>query len=102
MLTVQKQCNGFARAYIALVFMLSVILLPFDSRAAEPVCAEVKIEISQELTLERQAFDGFMRINNSLENLSLENVYINVLFQDENGNPVVASSDPEATNATPA
>jgi hypothetical protein len=96
---VQKQRNGFTRAYIALVFMLSVILLPFDSYAQEAVCAEVKIEISQELTLERQAFDGFMRINNSLENLSLENVNINVLFQDENGNPVEASSDPDDTDA---
>ena len=39
---------------------------------AEAVCAQVKIEIQQELTLERQAFDAMMRINNGLDTLPIE------------------------------
>ena len=38
----------------------------------ESVCARVKIEIQQQLTLERQAFDAHMRINNGLDQISVE------------------------------
>ncbi|MFZ1987374.1 MAG: hypothetical protein WAU91_23395, partial [Desulfatitalea sp.] len=63
------------------------------------LCATVKIEIRQELTLERQAFDAHMRINNGLSLSPIENVSVNVVFTDEAGNPVVASSDPDNTSA---
>lgn len=39
---------------------------------AEPVCTEVKIEIKQELTLERQAFDANMKITNDLDSIPLQ------------------------------
>ncbi|KAB7627950.1 putative Ig domain-containing protein [Alkalilimnicola sp. S0819] len=67
--------------------------------AEETVCAQVKIEIKQELTLERQAFDAHMRIINGLDTIPLENMAINVTFTDENGDAVLASSDPDATDA---
>lgn len=38
----------------------------FQLRAEEALCAEVKIEILQELTMERQVFEALMRISNSL------------------------------------
>ncbi len=84
-----------------LTLALGMLLAAYSSLtgAAESVCAVVKIEIQQELTLERQAFDAHMRINNGLETLSLENVDINVTFEDENGNAVLASSDPNNTDA---
>jgi len=66
---------------------------------AETICAEVKIEIRQELTLERQAFDAHMKINNGLTHLPLENVTVAVTFQDEDGNSILASSDPNNTDA---
>lgn len=66
----------------------------------ESLCATVKIEIAQELTLERQAFDAHMRINNGLTHISLEQVAIAVNFADEDGNPVLASSDPTDTTAS--
>ncbi len=53
----------------------------------------------QEVTLERQAFDAHMRINNGLTNLALEHVSIDVTFADETGAPVLASSDPNNTQA---
>lgn len=68
--------------------------------AQESLCAVVKIEISQELTLERQAFEANMRITNSLDTIALERVKINILFEDSDGNPVLASSDPNNTSAS--
>lgn len=77
-----------------------ISLLPFTTaHAEEAVCAVVKIEIQQEMTLERQAFDAQMRINNGLDTASLENVSINVTFKDADDNPVLASSDPDNTDA---
>ncbi len=67
--------------------------------AIESICATVKIEIRQEVTLERQAFDAHMRINNNLSLVTLENVDIAVNFLDEDGNPVLASSDPDNPDA---
>jgi len=78
--------------------ILCLLLIPSISHALDTLCARVKIEIRQELTLERQAFDAHMSINNGLTNIALENVGVDVNFTDENGNPVLASSDPN--NAT--
>lgn len=53
-------------ASLWLLALLSLFLSP-TTRAVEAVCARVKIEIKQELTLERQAFDATMKINNGLD-----------------------------------
>ncbi len=82
--------------YLTIVLMC----MPVDSVAAEEsLCARVKIEIKQELTLERQAFDAHMRINNGLTHVSLEDINVDVLFTDEEGARVLASSDPDDTDA---
>jgi hypothetical protein len=75
------------------------ISLTRPALAEQTLCAKVKIEILQELTLERQAFDARMRINNGLDTLSLENVDVDVIFEDDDGNSVLASSDPSNTAA---
>ncbi|NBD95243.1 MAG: hypothetical protein GVY11_02050 [Gammaproteobacteria bacterium] len=59
----------------------------------------MRIEIQQELTLERQAFDAHMRITNGLDTTDLENIEINVWFLDSDDNPVLASSDPDNDDA---
>ena len=46
--------------------LLVLVLATTRPPAQESVCARVKIEFKQELTLERQAFDTEMRITNSL------------------------------------
>lgn len=81
---------------------ITFLLVPiFSAQAAEEaVCAEVKIEIQQELTLERQAFDAMMRINNNLDSISIADLYISVSFKDDQGNTVEASSDPSSTTAS--
>jgi hypothetical protein len=97
--------NKMLKIKAALIFLLFAVisffslLFPEDSYASGSLCAVVKIEIKQELTLERQAFDAHMKINNGL-NIPLNDVDINVNFTDENGNPVLASSDPNNTSAS--
>ena len=85
---------------LALMYLAVLIFIPSTSFAEESVCAQVKIEIAQELTLERQGFDAHMRIHNGLDTLPLDNVAINVSFSDENSNPVLATSDPNNTTAS--
>lgn len=94
----KTQCGVLMRI-LGSIFMLLCFLAPGMLSAAESVCAVVKIEIKQELTLERQAFEAVMKINNGLEDSSLEDVNITVAFQDEQGQSVLASSDPNAVDA---
>ncbi len=92
----------FFESRIALYFTLLIGLAVIDpsvSLAADSVCARVKIEIKQELTLERQAFDAHLGLTNGISHVTLENVRVDVIFTDADGNPVVASSDPQNTDA---
>ncbi len=84
------------RVFMAL---LIAVVYPYKAQAEETLCAEVVIEIQQELALERQAFEARMRITNALDTLSLDNVLVDVLFEDQEGNPVLATSDPNNTSA---
>lgn len=92
------------RVFLRIIsWFFSIVLVLFSAAssptiAAESVCAQVKIEIQQELTLERQAFDAMMRINNGLDTLPIEDVNIAVNFRDENDNPVLATNDPNSTD----
>lgn len=79
--------------------LASMLLLPNISYAVDTICAKVKIEITQEMTMERQGFDAMMKINNGLTTTSLDNVGVNVNFKDEAGNAIRASSDPNDTTA---
>ena len=75
------------------------MFLWFPSAVAESICAVVKIEIRQELTFERQGFEAHMRISNDLDTLALESLAIDVLFEDEDGNPVQASYSTDNSDA---
>ena len=67
--------------------------------AQSTVCAEVKIEIAQELTIERQGFEATLLIENTLADQTINEIDVNVIFQDEDGNDVVATSNPDSTTA---
>ena len=84
--------------YLSALFVLSFFLVTASLAADESVCARVKIEIQQEMALERQGFDAHMRINNGLTQISLENVKVDVSFSDKDGNTVRASSNPNDTS----
>lgn len=94
--SVDRKKNGLL-VWLLLACILGVLCIAPQSSYA--ICATVKIEIQQELTLERQGFDAHMRINNTLSNIPIENVAVTVNFSDEAGNTVLASSDPNDTNA---
>ncbi len=79
------QRHGWHRAWAWSWGVLSLLTLLSTSPAwaQETVCARVKIEIKQELTLERQAFDAEMKINNTTDTGVIENVAIEVKINDE-------------------
>ena len=92
---INKACKS-----VALTLVLGMTALLCEPAAAqETVCARVKIEIKQELTLERQAFDAEMRITNSLPATPLTEVSIDVKVTDELGTPVAVTTDPNDLNA---
>ncbi|MCP5523219.1 MAG: Ig-like domain-containing protein [Verrucomicrobiales bacterium] len=56
----------------------------------------MKIEILQELTLEREAFEARMTINNGVAGTPIDNIKVDVHFEDDDGNTVEATSNPNA------
>jgi hypothetical protein len=77
--------------------LLLASLVSFTASAETSLCARVSIQIEQQLALERQGFDAHMCINKGMDTLDLQNVAIDVLFTDQDDDPVVASSDPANT-----
>lgn len=59
----------------------------------------MKIETKQEITLERQAFDAEMKINNTTNSDVIENISVVVKVTDENGAPVPITDDPDNLSA---
>src|SRR5258706_705975 len=88
-----------ANSLPGLLFLAWISAVPLLAQAQETVCARVKIEIKQELTLERQAFDATMKINNTTDTGVIENVSVVVKVTDEQGNPVLVTDDPNNTTA---
>lgn len=70
---------------ILTVFILYVaaLLMPASALAA---CSSVKIEILQELTLERIAFDAKLKVTNNISDQSLDNVRVDLIIRDAMGN----------------
>ncbi len=94
--------QGFSLVFLFFPALICLFAGPLSSPALavdDSVCARVKLEIRQDLTLERQAFDAHMRISNGFSHITLENMNVEVRFSDEEGNGVLASSDPDNTAA---
>lgn len=81
------------------VMFATCVALCAPAFAQESVCARVKIEIKQELTLERQAFDAEMKITNSLPLTPLTEIRVDVKVTDEQGVPVPVTTDPNDLSA---
>lgn len=84
---------------LCLIAVVSTVCGREVAAASSSVCAGVKLEIEQSLTLERQAFDAQMKIINGLAGVDISGVDIDVTFTDESNRVVVASSNPNDTNA---
>jgi hypothetical protein len=70
----------------AVFAVLMWMLAGGTARAADTACARVSIEIQQELTLERVAFDAKLVIHNNLPDKDLENIRVDITIQDKDGN----------------
>jgi hypothetical protein len=64
------------------------------AEAQESICARVKIEILQELTLEREAFEARMTIHNGVVGTAIDSLSVDVSFADGNRQSVRATSNP--------
>ncbi|MGA1864487.1 MAG: hypothetical protein ACMUHX_05445, partial [bacterium] len=75
--------------FIPIILCVTMCLLSFvihrKPARAKDVCATVKIEILQEMTFERQAFEARMKINNGYDSSSLNNIRIDISLVDEEG-----------------
>jgi hypothetical protein len=80
------------------VFLLFFSFTPF-SIAQETICAIVKIEIPQELTIERQAFEATLKIENTLADKTIENINVVVEFKNEFDEAGLARNDPNHSTA---
>ncbi len=81
------------------VVCIFVSLMGLRMLAEETLCATVKIRIEQDLTLNRQAFDAELSINNALPDIPLTEFDVAIKFYDDDMNVVMASSDPSSSNA---
>lgn len=61
---------------------LGCLLFSFRAEAQSSICAEVKIQINQRVSFERQAFDAMLRIRNGLEGVQVERIDVNLTFKD--------------------
>lgn len=86
------------KAVLGATILGAITIYPL-AYAQETTCARVKIEIKQELTLERQGFDAEMKISNTTDTGVIENVSIDVKVTDEFGNPVKITTDPNDLTA---
>ena len=87
------------KLFLSFPLLALCLLFPLYSYAQETVCAEVKIEIAQELTIERQAFEATLKIANTLADKTIENIHVVVEFRNEFDEVVLATSDPNDANA---
>ncbi len=70
---------------ITFILLFLALIVPAFARA-QSACSSVSMEILQELTLERVAFDARMVITNNIPDKDLANVRVDVTIKDGNGN----------------
>jgi len=80
-MTIFKNHSGIISFFVLLLLGLS----PAVPAQAAPVCARVKIELLQELALERIAFDARLIVTNDMPTDTLENFSVNLKIRDETG-----------------
>lgn len=95
-----KSHAPFWSVWMVFLFTSAVsLLLPVIVQAQDSDCAEVKIVIEQKLSLERQAFDAHLLIRNGLDE-DISNIRVDLIYLDQDQQPVLATTDPNSSNAT--
>lgn len=72
--------------YILAVVLIFSLLIMQTLSSAQGICAKVSLEILQELTLERIAFDAKMVITNNVPDKDLTDIRVDVTIKDAEGN----------------
>ena len=80
-----SQADGYSDP--AAEFRADLVVVQNDL-AGQGVCATVKLEIDQTATLTRSAFTGTLTLNNQMTSDALEDVELDLIVTDANGNPV--------------
>lgn len=70
---------------ILILIGLLVVFMP-GLAGSQTVCSRVSLEILQELTMERLAFDAKMVITNNVPDKDLKNIRVDVMIKDADGN----------------
>ncbi|MBI4656164.1 MAG: fibronectin type III domain-containing protein, partial [Elusimicrobia bacterium] len=70
--------------FLSVLLGCAICVLPDLAKAQ--ICTEVRLEIKQEATLEREAFDAALEIHNNFPNYGLENFRVNIIIKDSQGN----------------
>lgn len=91
--------RAWGRVALSVMICLSGVVPQSLVAATAATCAQVKIQIQQKLSLERQAFNATMRIENGLDT-PISNISIALKFTDANGNGVVGTTQTNNTDAT--
>ncbi len=74
------------RFFLPFITALLLIIHPAAASRSHAACAKVSIEILQELTVERVAFDAKLVITNGIPDQSLQDIRVDVIVSDTNGN----------------
>jgi len=80
--------NKLRKIFLVIGLILSALsAIPvFADNSEQGVCARVRIQISQDVTLTRTAFRATLEIDNAPENVSLENLSVTIDIEDSSHN----------------
>lgn len=87
--------HSFNRLRMGAIFLLTILTLLGSGRRALALCAQVKIQIDQEMAFERQAFEARMVIDNALPDTPLTDFAVTLKFLDKNKLAVTGTDNPQ-------
>lgn len=94
-LDVMADCEKLARkyGYIDMMEMMNTEVTAYEElrlKQTSAVCAQIKIQINQTMTLTRQAFEGTLSIFNAHESKAMEDIRVDINVLDENRQPLTS------------
>ena len=69
---------------IACILSLNAFVIPGHAQVDEGVCARVRIKLSQDVVISRNAFKATLEINNAPQNVPIENIRVTLDIRDAN------------------
>lgn len=85
----EKKVQGYGYVSMSDLVTKEIILLDNKIRnedSSNSVCASITLQFSQTMTFTRQAFDGTLTVFNGHESIAMENVKLDLVVKDTEGN----------------